>query len=93
MLRALASIVVVDGSNITITSDAVFGATDQQVILDCAPLGVWPFYVPNLGGAVSNSVSFGSSGGMEIEIVTQPGNPLVIGANVLGIAQFLGHLG
>jgi hypothetical protein len=91
MVRALASIVVVDGTNITITSDAVFSATDQQVILDCAPLGFWPFYVPTLGGSVSNLVSFGSSGGMEIEIVTQPGNPLVIGANVLGIAQFLGH--
>jgi len=92
MLRALASIVVMDGSNTTITSDAVFGTADQQTILDGAPLGFWPFYAPTLGGAVSNSVSFAGTGGVEIEIVTQPGNPLVIGANVLGIAQFLGHL-
>jgi len=91
MPRALASIVVVDGSNTTITSDAVFGAADQQTILDGAPLGFWPFYVPTLDGSVSNSVSFSGTGGAEIEIVSQPGHPLVIGANVLGIAQFLGH--
>jgi hypothetical protein len=92
MLRFIASLAVVDGTNITVTSNALFSTTDQQTILDGAPLGFWPFYAPALDGSVSNLVSFGSSGGMEIEIVTQPGNPLVIGANVLGIAQFLGHL-
>ena len=92
MLRFIASLAVVDGSNVTVTSNALFGTTDQQTILDGAPLGFWPFYAPTLGGSVSNLVSFGSSRDMEIEIVTQPGNPLVIGANVLGIAQFLGHL-
>ena len=92
ILRFIASLAVVDGSNVTVTSNALFGTTDQQTILDGAPLGFWPFYAPTLGGSVSNLVSFGSSRDMEIEIVTQPGNPLVIGANVLGIAQFLGHL-
>jgi hypothetical protein len=29
---------------------------------------------------------------MEIAIVTQPGNPLVIGADVLGVARYLGHV-
>jgi hypothetical protein len=90
MLRFVASLAVVDGSNITVTSDAIFTATDQQTILDYAPLGVWPFYAPTIA-SVTNAVTFTSTGGMEIEIVTQPGNPLVIGANVLGVARYLGH--
>ena len=90
MLRFVASLAMVDGSNITVTSDAIFGATDQRTILNYAALGVWPFYVPT-GSAVSNAVTFANTGGMEIEIVTQPGNPLVIGANVLAVARYLGH--
>jgi hypothetical protein len=88
----MASLAVVDGSNITVTSDAIFGAADRQTILDRAPLGVWPFYAPTIGSAVTNSVTFAITGGMDIAIVTQPGNPLVIGADVLGVARYLGHV-
>lgn len=91
MLRLPASLVLMDGGDITVTSDANFGPDAQQTILDNAPLGVWPFYAPTIGSAVSNAVTFAHTGGMEIETVTQPGNPLVIGANVLGIARYLGH--
>lgn len=92
MLRLMASLAVVDGSNITVTSDAIFGAADRQTILDRAPLGVWPFYAPTIGSAVTNSVTFAITGGMEIAIVIRPGNPLVIGADVLGVARYLGHV-
>jgi hypothetical protein len=90
MRHFVASLVVVDGGNITVSSDAIFSATDQQTILDHAPLGVWPFYAPT-SRAVSNAVTFSITGGMEIEIVTKPGHPIVIGSNVLGVARYLGH--
>jgi len=92
MLRLLASLVVADGANISVTSDATFGATDQQTVLESVSRGVWPFYAPAIGGAVSCGVTFPQIGGMEVEVITQPGHPLVVGANVLGVARYLGHV-
>lgn len=90
MRRLVASLLLADGGTITVTSDAVFDPEDQRAILDHARLGVWPFYAPT-SSAVSNAVTFPRSGGMEIAIVTQPGNPLLIGTNVLGVGRYLGH--
>jgi hypothetical protein len=91
LLRLVASLVVVDGSDITITSDALFNAIDQAKIVEHQRLGMWPVYAPTLGSAVSNAVTFPRGGGMKLKIATQGGNPLVIGANILGIARYLGH--
>jgi hypothetical protein len=90
MRRLVASLVVMDGGNIKVTSDAVFEADEQKTILENAPLGIWPFYIP-AGGAVSSVVTFPQAGGMEIGIVTRPKNPLVIGDNVLSVGRYLGH--
>ncbi|AOW98830.1 hypothetical protein BJP34_04620 [Moorena producens PAL-8-15-08-1] len=87
----IASLVVMDGVKATITSDVSYSKTDQQTIHRNASKGLWPFYVPTKNGSVTNIVTFGDSKGMKIETVAQPGNPIVIGNNVLGIAQYLGH--
>lgn len=93
MQRLIASMVVVDEINATVTSDVSYCKTDQQTIHRNASKGLWPFYAPTNSGTVTNEVNFDNTLGMKIETVTQPGNPLVIGNNVLAIAQYLGHAG
>jgi hypothetical protein len=90
MLRALASVLVVDGASIIISSDATFGASDQQAILDHAAGGLWPLYA-RAGDAVRSAVRFGPDGTMDIKIVATSGHPIVLGGNVLGIGRYLGH--
>lgn len=91
MLRLITSLVVADGMNTTISSDTNFSEADQQTIRRNTSKGLWPFYTPSRNGIASNVVTFDNDKGMEIKIVTQPGNPVLIGENVLGMAQYLGH--
>ncbi len=89
--RCIASIVVVDGVAATITSDSRFCKVDQQTIQRNAANGLWPFYSATKAGTVTNGVTFDDAKGMQIEVAIQPGNPIVLGNNVLGLAQYLGH--
>lgn len=87
----IASLVVVDGMKATITSDVSYSKTDQQTIHRNASKGLWPFYAPTNNGSVTNMITFDNIKGMKIETVTQPGNPIVIGNNILGVARYLGN--
>ncbi|MDB5619275.1 hypothetical protein [Tardiphaga sp.] len=90
MRRAPASLLVVDALNITVTSDADFDRTEQQLILQHAPAGLWPLYAP-ITDAADTVVSFGRTDKMSIGITTRSGCPVMLGANVLGIARYLGR--
>lgn len=91
MRQLIASLLVMDGLHIIVTSDVTYQEVDQQTILGHVSDGLWPFFIPSNDSVVTNTVTFGSTSGMHIETVTQPGNPIIIGANALGIAQYLGH--
>lgn len=91
MQRLIASLIVVDGINATVTSDAIYSLTDQHTIITNAPRGLWPFYTPANSANTSVVVTFDEVTGLKLETITQPGHPLVIGVNVLGIAAYLGH--
>lgn len=84
-----ASLVVVDGVDATISSGASFDADSQELIRERVPLGLWPFYAPS-GGPVANAVTFDASGRMTIKTTIRKGSPVVLGANVLPISQYLG---
>ncbi|MDB5656958.1 MAG: hypothetical protein JWQ94_4571 [Tardiphaga sp.] len=88
--RAAASLVVVDSVDMTVTSDAEFDRAEQRLIAEHAPLGLWPLYAP-VTAAVDTVVSFGPADNMSIRIKTRSGHPVVLGANVLGIARYLGR--
>jgi hypothetical protein len=90
MRRALASVLIVDGVSITVSSDATFGASDQQTIMDHAAAGLWPLYA-RAGEGVRTAVRFGPGGTMDIKIVTTSGHPIILGGNVLDIGRYLGH--
>jgi hypothetical protein len=91
MQRLIGWLLVADGLDVTVESDAIYSDRDQRVITSNALNGLWPFFVPSSGGFATNSVTFDETGAMRIEFFTEPQNPIVIGANVLGIARYLGH--
>jgi len=83
------NLLIADGVNITLHSHADYTSDIQHQIAANASTGLWPFYAPT-SAIISNKVSFDSSG-MSIEIASQSGNPMLIGANVLGVNQYLGQ--
>jgi hypothetical protein len=90
LLRATAALLVADGLRCTVTSDAVFSSDDQRVLKDKAGAGMWPFFVPS-GDGVTCKAYFDGQGRLTVETSTPHGRPLVIGANVLDIARYLGQ--
>lgn len=93
MSHMIASLLLMDGLHIQTTSDAAYAAIDQRTLRSNTARGLWPFFIPDKTGIASNTVTFDPSGRMSIDTVTRPGNPLVIGANVLSIARYLGQPG
>ncbi len=87
--RAVANLTIVDAMDCVVECDARFNWQDQLRIVLNAGRGTWPFFQP-AGDAVSNTATFDSHGRLTLETHAQAGNPLVIAANVLDIAAFLG---
>lgn len=89
MRLLLASLLVVDGVEATVTSEVSYSEADRQSIRRNASKGLWPFYAPD-GTPVTNSVTFDASG-MRAQLSIRPQHPLVIGANILSTGRCLGH--
>lgn len=87
--QAVGSVVVADGITLTLTSDAGFTTAEQAIIESLAAMGDWPVYCPVSSVAVSNSVSAGP-GLLTIRFQSAPGNPVVLGFNVLDIRSYVG---
>jgi hypothetical protein len=90
MLRFTTGLIVVDGIDATITSEATYDSSDQQTIKAQASVGVWPFFSFGASGGHSTATSFDSSGRMTVKVVNPPGNPCVLGVNVEPVDTFLG---
>ncbi|MDC8756952.1 hypothetical protein [Janthinobacterium fluminis] len=88
--RAIASLLVADGADIVVLCNGMFNRQDQARIRDNAARGLWPFYLPS-GPSTSNTVSFDGHGHLTLTTRLQPGQPFVIGANVLDMPSFLGY--
>jgi hypothetical protein len=90
MLRFTTGLVVVDGIDATITSDATYSESDKQTITAQASVGIWPFFSFGASGGHSTATSFDSNGHMTVKVVNPPGNPCVLGVNVEPVQTFLG---
>lgn len=92
MQRLIASLLVVDEMSVTVTSDATFDVVDQASIRQNSKSGFWPFYCQSepSTGAVTNTVTFPHDT-LKIQTTTSANHPVIIGANVLDIAHYLGH--
>lgn len=90
MQRFVTEIVVVDGIDVTITSDASFSTSEQASLSANAEVGIWPFFEASASGGWSKDVTFDANGAMTVKITSVRGNPLVIGAYVVPAEKFLG---
>lgn len=86
-----ASLVIVDGLRATLSSAAQYDKSEQDAVRRAAQQGLWPFFVPS--SAATIAVEFDASSHLRVELCNQPGAPLLLGANVLSIARYLGHGG
>lgn len=88
-----ASLIVADGIDITISSDASYGSDEQQDISAKAKAGIWPFFSISADGGSSTDVSFKENGAMSVSISSPAGNPVILGANVYAVDEYLHHSG
>ncbi len=91
MQRFMANLIIASGMQVSVTSTASYSSEQQTEIHNNSHAGFWPFYSSGGGSSSSNTVTFDQSGAMTITTASQPGVPVVLGGNVLGVGQFVGH--
>lgn len=91
MQRFAANMVIASGMKITITSGATYSKTDQDTIKQNSSAGMWPFYSHNSASASDNLVDFNEQGQMTITTSSAKDVPIVLGVNVLPVAEYVGH--
>jgi len=90
MQRFLGSLVIVDGINATITSQAQYSASQQTQIQQHSSSGLWPFYWSSSSSSFSQTVTFNSDSTMTYSVSSPIGSPVIIGGFVLPASQYLG---
>ncbi|HYI13560.1 MAG TPA: hypothetical protein VEK57_31250 [Thermoanaerobaculia bacterium] len=85
LLYAEASLIVVSGISMLVTTDAPFTRSEQHAIAANANRGTWPFYLP------STSTVELSGRATAITTSVPKGTAVVLGQNVPGIGAYLGH--
>lgn len=90
MQRVADAVVVVDGIDVTMTSNTSYSSSEQQTITAAASGGFWPFFSASGSGGNSTSVSFSDSGAMTVKITSPAGNPQLLGVLVTDTKDFIG---
>lgn len=89
LARFLVNLIVVDTMNVSVKSSAKFTHDDQTIINKNAGGGLWPFYTSSSANGAATHYNFDDQGQITVTISSQPGVPIVIGANVLRINQYV----
>lgn len=89
MQRLATELVVADGIDVTVTSDAVYSSDEQAAMQSNGGFGCWPFYSSNSSSGSSSQVTFSSSGQMSVRASLPLGNPFILGVNVTPIGRSL----
>jgi hypothetical protein len=91
MQRVCSALVIVDGIDISVTSQANFSQSDQESFQASAQAGFWPFFSVQASGGHSVSTSFGSDGSATVHTTMPAGNPQVFGVIVTPISALLAN--
>lgn len=91
--RFATSLVVVDGIEMTLESQATFDSAQRQEIEAHASAGFWPFFSAHASGGADKEVTFTSDGKMTVTSGLPAGNPVVFGLNVMPAAAYIGAQG
>ncbi|MDR7276478.1 hypothetical protein [Catenuloplanes atrovinosus] len=90
LARFLTSLIVVDTINLTFHSLAKFTVDDITEIRTNSGGGLWPFYTSASDSGTRTQFHFADSGELTVTITSQPGVPVVLGANVFRAEEYLG---
>jgi len=88
--RFLTELIVVDGIDLTMTSQADYDTSEQEEIKAQAQAGFFPFFCAEASGGFSSNVTFDGSGTMTVTGSSPAGNPVVLGAVVSPASALLG---
>lgn len=89
LARFIVSLIVVDTMNLTFHSAAKFTDTEITEISKNSSGGLWPFYNTSSDSNMRTQHNFSSGGEMTVTITSQPGVPVVIGANIFRAQDYL----
>jgi hypothetical protein len=89
--RVVSELLVIDGIEATITSEASFSTEEKKEIEANTSIGFWPFFFFGGSGGHTSDVKFNDAGNMTVRISSAKGNPSIFGVNVLPIERMLGH--
>lgn len=87
--RIIEGLVIVDGIDIVMTSDATYSSEEQTSIKTQAKGGIWPFFSASASGGHDSDVTFNDKGQMTVKTSLPAGNPVVFGANVRDISAYV----
>jgi len=90
MQRVIGSLVVIDGVDITITSQASYSSSDYTSIKTEAEVGFWPFFFAEEDSTVTHTVTLNNDASLSVRIQSNIGNPKILGVNVLSAATAFG---
>jgi hypothetical protein len=90
MQRFVTQLVVVDGIDITMTSQGDYDSGEQEEIRARAGAGFFPVFSAEAPGGYSADITFDTSGTMTVTASSPAGNPVVLGATVASAGQLLG---
>jgi hypothetical protein len=90
MQRFVTQLVVVDGIEMTMTSQGDYDSSEQEEIHAQASAGFFPIFSAQAAGGFDSTVTFDSSGTMTVTGSSPAGNPVVLGATVASASELLG---
>jgi hypothetical protein len=89
MQRLTSELVVADGIDMIVTSDASYSSDEQAAMTSSGGFGCWPFYSSHSPSGSESKATFTSSGQMSFPISLPLGNPFILGVNVTPVSQSL----
>ncbi|ADB38233.1 hypothetical protein [Spirosoma linguale] len=89
MLRTASAIVVVEGVNINMESNASFSSSEITQLQAAAEFGIFPFFEASASGGWTNSVQHDAAGNVSITSQSPNGVPIIIGVIVTPIGGVL----
>lgn len=91
MQRFIEGLIIVDGIEIVMTSNATFSIDERKEINSQVRGGMWPFFSTSASGGFNSAVNFDDQGRMIVKTTCPVGSPAIFGANVGNFPQYLAN--
>ncbi|PCI75018.1 MAG: hypothetical protein COB20_13890 [SAR86 cluster bacterium] len=85
--RITGALIIVDGINLSLTSNCELDSGDRTTFKAAAEGGIWPFFEASGSGGWNTTTTFDDSGNVTVSSVCAAGNPQILGAIVTPITD------